>query len=109
MEEKIRKAIEEKAAGRPYNLIRHVGNRLEVHYLGDYVVTNITIGEAGGKGEALSSHKKSYLVKMASEMGIKTSRLTKIELIQAIIEEGKQSTLKGFETDPPKIMRDENR
>jgi hypothetical protein len=84
--------IEAAAKGRPYNLIRQVGNRIEVHFLGDYDLTVIEKGKAGvpagvlpATGE-LHKQKVSYLRKMAVGLGIKTTGLRKVELIKAIIK-----------------------
>jgi hypothetical protein len=88
MNKKVRKAIEAKAEGRSYHLLRHVGNRVEVHFMGDYESTEIQVGPNDLTEAALNLSRKDAVIKKAKELGIPTSGKTKAQLIEAIIEHG---------------------
>ena len=44
MDKELIKKIEDLANGRPYTVLRHVGNRIELMFYGDYVSTDVDIG-----------------------------------------------------------------
>jgi len=105
MNEKLITDIVRKAGnGKSYYPPRVVGNRIEVHFCGDYEKTIIEMEpmeKPRGKqrdlrpltlagvptAAKLNKHKVSYLKKMAANMGIKTTGLKKADLIAAIVSE----------------------
>ncbi len=48
MEKEIREWINQEAKGRPYNIIRQVGNRIEVMFYGDYAPIMVKVPIAVG-------------------------------------------------------------
>ena len=93
-------AIREVAAGRPYTIVRHVGNRVEVMFYGAYEPTAFVIdpqkgtqpktGEVitsppGDPGEIdLSAKTVAELKEICVRLGIPTSKKKKADLVSAI-------------------------
>ena len=105
-------AIRKAGGGKSYYPPRVVGNRIEVHFCGDYEKTILEIEPKGrgkflnnrdlrpkvGRAGELGKQKVDYLRKMASQVGIPTKGLKKSDLIAAIVFE-----LQGQSSNPAEL------
>ena len=85
-EKKVTELIRNAGGGKSYYPPRVIGNRIEVHFCGDYEKTIIEMAPQGrgkslnnrdlcpkaGRAGELGKQKVDYLRKMASKMGIPT-------------------------------------
>ena len=97
----VHQLCRDNAKGRPYTLLRHVGNRVEVMYYGDYEPTVVAFdppkgtgsptGDLGSLEESQTAHEIDLSAKTVAELkeicfrlGIPTSKKKKADLVSAI-------------------------
>ena len=98
MDKKTIELLRKAGGGRSYyaNTVRQVGNRIEVHFVGDHELTIIeqeakSPAEAAGepsmpaKTVILNDQNVGYLRKMAVGLGIKPGKKKKADLISEIM------------------------
>ena len=92
MDKDMEHLIKLEAKGRPYTVLRHVGNRIEVMFYGDYELTIIEKEEEGPQAQAWSEDDLPGIMKMtvaklrevAKDLGIQVYNLKKAELQKEI-------------------------